>query len=290
MEVGFWGVGVGIWVAWGCWVVVFGGGWLGGGSGGSGGGSCGLGVGGVSGGVEDGCVKDVERPGLEGKCVVKCECSVRCGFCRALYSLSNISRNLEGSKNCRWVVSGAGGGRALLWGRVARCDLGSVGNGLVEGACMLWVVVSVTEGSLSLGEVGWGETRRDAAWFKEKVLLVQAQSEGKELDGEQLAFLTNLGVTDGQVAQTITHNAAFQTDDLDAYDSDCNDISSAKAVLMANLSSCDSDVLSDVPYSNTFQNDMMNQSVQELQYSKLSPIVDYSDNEITSDSNIIPYS
>ncbi|GJS18745.1 hypothetical protein Tco_0413217 [Tanacetum coccineum] len=46
-------------------------------------------------------------------------------------------------------------------------------------------------------------------------------------------------VADGQVAQTITHNATFQTDDLDAYDSDCDDISSAKAILMANLSSCD---------------------------------------------------
>ncbi|GKF44959.1 hypothetical protein Tco_0131511 [Tanacetum coccineum] len=52
--------------------------------------------------------------------------------------------------------------------------------------------------------------------------------------------------------RTITLNAAFQIDDLDAYDSDYNDISSAKAVLMANISSCDSDVLSDVPYSNTF--------------------------------------
>ncbi|GKE39987.1 hypothetical protein Tco_1463392, partial [Tanacetum coccineum] len=59
--------------------------------------------------------------------------------------------------------------------------------------------------------------RRDATWFKEKVLLVQAQAE------------------------------AFQTDDLDAYDSDCDDISLAKAVLMANLSSCDSDVLSEFP-------------------------------------------
>ncbi|GJV71908.1 reverse transcriptase domain-containing protein [Tanacetum coccineum] len=38
---------------------------------------------------------------------------------------------------------------------------------------------------------------------------------------------------------------AFQTEDLDAYDSDCDDISSAKAVLMTNLSSCDSDVLSE---------------------------------------------
>ncbi|GJX72717.1 integrase, catalytic region, zinc finger, CCHC-type containing protein [Tanacetum coccineum] len=106
--------------------------------------------------------------------------------------------------------------------------------------------------------------RRDATWFKEKVLLVQAQTKGKELDEEQLAFLTDPEVSDGQVAQTITHNAAFQTDDLDAYDFDCDDISSAKVVLMANLSSCDSYVLSEVPYSDTSQNDMMNQSVQEL--------------------------
>ncbi|GJX77368.1 hypothetical protein Tco_0324179 [Tanacetum coccineum] len=40
------------------------------------------------------------------------------------------------------------------------------------------------------------------------------------------------------------HNAAYQVDDLDAYDSDCDEISTAKAVLMANLSSYGSDVLS----------------------------------------------
>ncbi|GKB23759.1 retrovirus-related pol polyprotein from transposon TNT 1-94, partial [Tanacetum coccineum] len=85
--------------------------------------------------------------------------------------------------------------------------------------------------------------RRDASWFKDNVLLIQVYAEGKELDEEQLAFLVDPGVADGQVAQTITHNAAFQTDDLDAYDFDCDDISSAKAVLMANLSSFDSDVL-----------------------------------------------
>ncbi|GKF60634.1 hypothetical protein Tco_0177420, partial [Tanacetum coccineum] len=60
---------------------------------------------------------------------------------------------------------------------------------------------------------------------------------------------------------------------------------------MANLSSCDSNVLSaKVQYFDTFQNDMMNQSVQELQYSEQTPIVGYPDNEITSDSNIILYS
>nr|GEU80752.1 hypothetical protein [Tanacetum cinerariifolium] len=49
-----------------------------------------------------------------------------------------------------------------------------------------------------------------------------------------------------------------QTEDLDAYDSDCDDISSAKAVLMANLSSCDPDVLFEISYSDSYPNDMIN--------------------------------
>ncbi|GKA74671.1 hypothetical protein Tco_0780973, partial [Tanacetum coccineum] len=59
---------------------------------------------------------------------------------------------------------------------------------------------------------------------------------------------------------------------------------------MANLSSCDSDVLSDVPYSDSYPNDMLNQDVQEMTYSEQTHIVDSPDNEIHSDSNIIPYS
>nr|GEW00307.1 hypothetical protein [Tanacetum cinerariifolium] len=35
------------------------------------------------------------------------------------------------------------------------------------------------------------------------------KAKGKELDEEQLAFLADPRVADGQVAQTITHNAAF---------------------------------------------------------------------------------
>ncbi|GJT55350.1 retrovirus-related pol polyprotein from transposon TNT 1-94 [Tanacetum coccineum] len=59
---------------------------------------------------------------------------------------------------------------------------------------------------------------------------------------------------------------------------------------MANLSSCDSDVLSKAPYSNSSPNDMINQDVQEMQYSEQTHIDDFQDNEIHSDSNIIPYS
>ncbi|GKC17459.1 retrovirus-related pol polyprotein from transposon TNT 1-94 [Tanacetum coccineum] len=102
--------------------------------------------------------------------------------------------------------------------------------------------------------------KRDATWFRDKVLLVEAQGNGKVLNEEELEFLADLGIAEGPVTQSvITHNAAYQADDLDAYDSDCDEISTAKAVLMANLSSYRSDVLSD-------------------------------ENEITSDSNIIPYS
>ncbi|GJV75915.1 hypothetical protein Tco_1507499 [Tanacetum coccineum] len=95
----------------------------------------------------------------------------------------------------------------------------------------------------------------------------------------------------GQAVQiTIPNTAAFQTEDLDAYDSDCDDVSNAKAVLMANLSNYGSDVLLEVPHSETSHNDMDNQSIHAMQDFEQTQIVDFSDNEITSDSNIIPYS
>ncbi|GKA46717.1 copia protein [Tanacetum coccineum] len=83
---------------------------------------------------------------------------------------------------------------------------------------------------------------------------------------------------------------SFQKNDLDAYDSDCDDLSSAKAVLMENLSSCDPEVLSEVPYSDSYMNDMTNQDVQEMGYSEQTHVDDFEDNEIHSGSNIIPYS
>ncbi|GJX30201.1 integrase, catalytic region, zinc finger, CCHC-type containing protein [Tanacetum coccineum] len=61
-------------------------------------------------------------------------------------------------------------------------------------------------------------------------------------------------------------NSAFQTKDLDAYDSNYDDISSVKVVLMENLSNCDSDVLFEVPYFDTYLDDMINQDVQEMPY------------------------
>ncbi|GJZ79130.1 hypothetical protein Tco_0643967 [Tanacetum coccineum] len=132
---------------------------------------------------------------------------------------------------------------------------------------------------------------RNVAWFKENAMLAEAHEAGKFLDEEQLAFLADPGIPNGQATQTtIPNTAAFQTEDLDAYDSDCDDLSNAKAVLMANLSSYGFDVLSEVPHSETSHNDMSNQSVQAMQDFEQTPIVDFSNNKLTSDSNIIPYS
>ncbi|GJS68224.1 hypothetical protein Tco_0682789 [Tanacetum coccineum] len=87
--------------------------------------------------------------------------------------------------------------------------------------------------------------KRDAMWFRDKFLLVEAQGSGKVLNEEELEFLAHPGFLKGLAIKTsLTHNAAYQADDLDAYDSDCDDFFTAKAVLMANLSNYKSDVLS----------------------------------------------
>ncbi|GJV64181.1 hypothetical protein Tco_1475009 [Tanacetum coccineum] len=131
---------------------------------------------------------------------------------------------------------------------------------------------------------------RNAAWYKEKAMLAEAQEAGQILDEEQLAFLADPRIPASQTQIVIPHNAAFQTEDLDTYDSVCDDLSTAQAVLMANISNYGSDVISEVSNSETYLNDTDNQSVHALQDFEQSPVMDFTDNEISSDSNIIPYS
>ncbi|GJW22618.1 hypothetical protein Tco_0033240 [Tanacetum coccineum] len=85
--------------------------------------------------------------------------------------------------------------------------------------------------------------KRDDSWFKDKVLLVQAQANGQILHEEELAFLADPGIAE-----------------------DCDELNTAKVALMTNLSHYGSDALAE------------------------SSVVNHSENEITSDSNIIPYS
>ncbi|GJU06461.1 retrovirus-related pol polyprotein from transposon TNT 1-94 [Tanacetum coccineum] len=96
--------------------------------------------------------------------------------------------------------------------------------------------------------------KRDDSWFKDKVLLT------------------------------------YQADDLDAYDSDCDELNTAKVALMANLSHYGSDALAEVHNHDNVNNNMINQAVQVMPSSEQSNVVNHSETEITSDSNIIPYS
>nr|GFB09018.1 hypothetical protein [Tanacetum cinerariifolium] len=107
--------------------------------------------------------------------------------------------------------------------------------------------------------------KRDDAWFKDKVLLVQAQANGQILHEEELAFLADPSITEGQATQTvITHNAAYQANSLDAYDSYYNELNTKKVALMANLSHYGSDVLAEVQNPDNIDNNMINQSVQAM--------------------------
>ncbi|GKC67043.1 hypothetical protein Tco_1099641 [Tanacetum coccineum] len=126
--------------------------------------------------------------------------------------------------------------------------------------------------------------RIKCCWYKLKQMV-------KFYMREELAFLVDRRIAKGQATQTvITHNAAYQVDDLDAYDSDCDEFNTAKVDLMANLSHYGSDALTEVHNPDNMNNNMINQAVQAMPSSKQSNDVNQSETKITSDSNIIPYS
>nr|GEZ11359.1 hypothetical protein [Tanacetum cinerariifolium] len=112
------------------------------------------------------------------------------------------------------------------------------------------------------------------------------------MDKEQMAFLGDNRdiITISQVSQEILTLAAFQTNNLDAFDSDCDEAPSTSVVLMAKLSSYDSDVLSDVPtHENYLENHVTDQNAQETQYSKQPVFNTDTYIDITSDSIMISY-
>nr|GEY86204.1 hypothetical protein [Tanacetum cinerariifolium] len=127
--------------------------------------------------------------------------------------------------------------------------------------------------------------------FKDKVLLVKAQANGKVLQEEELEFLDDPWIAKTSSTQyAVTNNAAYQADDLDAYDSDCDELNSAKIALMANLSHYGSDNLAEVHNQDNVYNNVLYQDVQETSTSEQSNILNQSKTEITSETNIISYS
>ena len=136
--------------------------------------------------------------------------------------------------------------------------------------------------------------QRDVKWFQEKALLVSAQAQGAMLNEEELAFLADPGVAEDSATTSTTvttTNAAYQCDDLDAYDSDCDDLHTAQVALMANLSRLGPATLSEVHTSDeNMQNSIWGTpDVHGILGSGQFSVVSDTDSEINSDSNIIPY-
>nr|GEU99664.1 hypothetical protein [Tanacetum cinerariifolium] len=98
--------------------------------------------------------------------------------------------------------------------------------------------------------------KRDEAWFKDKVLLVQAQANGQVLHGRS---------RDSRDSKLII-------------------------ALMGNLSHYGSDNLAEVHNQDNMTNNVIDQDVQAISTSEQSNILNQSETKITSDSNIIWYS
>ncbi|GJT34963.1 hypothetical protein Tco_0925382 [Tanacetum coccineum] len=108
-----------------------------------------------------------------------------------------------------------------------------------------------------------GSSGSNSTGKQRTVICYNSQANGQILHEDELAFLADLGTAEGQATQTvITHNAAYQADDLDVYDSNCDELNTAKVALMVNLSNYCLDALTEVHNPDNVDNNMINQGVQ----------------------------
>ncbi|GJX96666.1 hypothetical protein Tco_0352464 [Tanacetum coccineum] len=149
---------------------------------------------------------------------------------------------------------------------------------------------------------------QNSNYFKDKMLLMQAQKNGVVLDEEELLFLVGeQGNTfdadvDNQQVQDLVLNEdnIFQADECDAFDSDVDDELTAQSIFMANLSSVESanpqaspsnaSILSEVHIlENDIDHSISNQDELEI-HNKVQPsdVIDTT-NVRMGNSNVIPY-
>ncbi|GJS64338.1 integrase, catalytic region, zinc finger, CCHC-type containing protein [Tanacetum coccineum] len=150
---------------------------------------------------------------------------------------------------------------------------------------------------------------QDSDYFKEKMLLMQAQESGAVLDEEQSLFLAGEQVTnvDDDVDDSTENDLAlnvdhiFEADECDAFDSDVDEGPTSQTMFMASLTSedpiydeagpsYDSNNPFEVQDHDAFVDHMDEyHEVHEMQNDVQHSYVVDSDADYTSDSNIIPY-
>ncbi|GJV25026.1 retrovirus-related pol polyprotein from transposon TNT 1-94, partial [Tanacetum coccineum] len=150
---------------------------------------------------------------------------------------------------------------------------------------------------------------QDSDYFKDKMLLMQAQESGAVLDEEQSLFLAGEQVikVDDDVDDSHENDLAlnvdhiFEADECDAFDSDVDEGPTSQTMFMANLTSedpiydeagpsYDSNNPFEVQDHDAFVDHMDEyHDVHEMQNDVQHNYVVDSDADYTSDSNIIPY-
>ncbi|GJX50463.1 retrovirus-related pol polyprotein from transposon TNT 1-94 [Tanacetum coccineum] len=150
---------------------------------------------------------------------------------------------------------------------------------------------------------------QNSEYFKDKMLLMQAQENGVALDEEQLLFLAGGqdNVVDEDVDEQLVQDLAlnvdnvFQAHDCDAFDSNVNEAPTAQTMFMANLSSADpvydkagplydSNILSEVYDHDQYQDAVCEHHEEHEMHDDVQPnYVVGSHVDYTSDSNMIPY-
>nr|GEU73461.1 retrovirus-related Pol polyprotein from transposon TNT 1-94 [Tanacetum cinerariifolium] len=150
---------------------------------------------------------------------------------------------------------------------------------------------------------------QNSKYFKDKMLLMQAQENEVELDEEQLLFIEGGQDNaidedvDEQLVQDLALNVdnMFQADDYDAFDSDVDEAPTTQTMFMENLLSAyrvydeagpsyDSDILSEVHDHDHYQDVVCkHHEVHEMHDDVQPNYVVNSNADYTSDSNMISY-
>nr|GEU48326.1 hypothetical protein [Tanacetum cinerariifolium] len=141
---------------------------------------------------------------------------------------------------------------------------------------------------------------KDSKWFKDKMLLAQAQEAGVVLNKDQQDFLADRLEENDDCDDLQLHIIAnFKVEHVDAYDSDCDDEATTSAIIMASLSPAgslnddtvsptyDSGILFEVPHYDTYHETyVLNLDDQDIKH-----IVSNNESydELTSNSNVISY-
>ncbi|GJU33742.1 hypothetical protein Tco_1182096 [Tanacetum coccineum] len=138
--------------------------------------------------------------------------------------------------------------RGILLGEMVQQEMGG-GTNKLECQCSVkrktGQVFNCNEWGILQGTVLSQSVQQNSDYFKDKMLLMQAQENGAVLDEEELLFLAGeQGNTfdadvDNQRVQDLALNEdnIFQANECDTFDSDVDDEPTAQSIFMANLSS-----------------------------------------------------